>query len=547
MLLLLHCDTPRPVYRQLSLPEQPNILWLVAEDLSPLIPSFGDSTIVTPNLSRLAQEGVCFDNVFSTSGVCSPSRAALATGNYPITFGANHMRTGPWYRTPTNKKSIYNFNNKAPEGVRAYEAVAPSGVRMMSEYLRQAGYYCTNNAKEDYQFQKTITAWDESSFTAHWRNRPNKDQPFFSIFNFGQTHESQIWKQKDKPLLVDENLKVPVPPYLPDTEVSRDDVRRMYSNIKRMDEAVGEILKALEEDGLLERTIIVWYTDHGGCLPRQKRLLYDSGLHVPMIIRFPNQQYAGTRDNRMVSFVDFAPTTLSLAGIAPPNNMHGTAFLGQYQRTDEPRYIYAAADRFDEKYAKARAVRDERFKYIRHYSDDSLPIYLDLAYRKNQPIMMELLRLKAINQLDSIQKLWFQVPKPKEELYDTWQDKHEVNNLAVNPKYEKELARLRQVNEAFQHQYEDLCMLPESVLIKRFQPNGQQPKVATPIVKKVDGKIIIHCKTEGATIGVRIKTGNIEAERPFYIYTTPMQIPEGKQIEVIADRIGYLKSDLVIF
>ncbi|MFK7950533.1 MAG: sulfatase/phosphatase domain-containing protein, partial [Saprospiraceae bacterium] len=306
-------------------------------------------------------------------------------------------------------------------------------------------------------------------------------------------------------------------------------------------------LKELEEDGLLEKTIIVWYTDHGGCMPRQKRLLYDSGLKVPMIIRFPNQQYAGTRDNRMISFVDFAPTTLSLANIEPPKNIHGTAFLGKFQRTEEPEYIYAAADRFDEKYAKGRAVRDERFKYIRHYNDENEPIYLDLAYRKNQPIMMEMLRLKDNDELNETQLLWFQTPKPKEELYDTWNDKHEVNNLVNNPKYKKELMRLRQANNDFQNQYEDLAMLPEKELIKRLQPNGQQPKIAQPIITEVDGKIVISCETEGVTIGVRVKMGNTSIERPFYIYTKPMKIPKGKQIEVIVDRIGYLKSDIVVF
>lgn len=545
ILLLIQCSNPTGIrrfenVRHLNLPEQPNILWLVAEDLSPIIPPFGDSTIETPNLSRLANEGICFDNIYSTSGVCSPSRAALATGAFPVTFGANHMRNGPWYRTPTSDENIKNFNKKAPNGITAYEAVPSTGVKMMSEYLRQAGYYCTNNAKEDYQFQKTITAWDESSFNAHWRNRPNKKQPFFSIFNFGQTHESQIWKQKNKPLLVAEDLEVPLLPYLPDTEIAKNDIRRMYSNIKRMDKAVGKILKELEEDGLLEKTIIVWYTDHGGCMPRQKRLLYDSGLKVPMIIRFPNQQYAKTRDNRMISFVDFAPTTLSLVNIEPSKNMHGTAFLGKYQRTEEPKYIYAAADRFDEKYAKVRAVRDERFKYIRHYSNENTPIYLDLAYRKNQPIMLEILRLKDNNQLNETQLLWFNTPKPKEELYDTWTDKHEINNLANNSNYKKELHRLRQANNDFQKRYEDLGMLAETELIKRLQPNGQQPKVATPIVGKVNEKIVISCETEGVTIGYRTKN-----QKHWTIYAEPIVVNE--KIEVIADRIGYVKSEIVEF
>ncbi len=255
--------------------ERPNILWLVAEDLSPYIPAFGDSTVHTPNLSRLAAEGIRFTNCFSVSGVCAPSRAALATGMYPNRIGATHMRnTG-------NIKYL-------PEGIVPYEANPPAEVKMHSEYLRRAGYYCTNNAKEDYQFKKTLTAWDESSPRAHWRNR-KAGEPFFAIFNFGVTHESRIWVKAEDSLWVDADLDVPVPPYLPDNEVGQRDMRRMYSNIMEMDQQVGEILSQLEADGLMENTIIFWYGDHGGPLPRQKRLLYDSGIEVPLIVRYPDQ------------------------------------------------------------------------------------------------------------------------------------------------------------------------------------------------------------------------------------------------------------------
>ena len=226
---------------------QPNILWLVAEDLSPVIPSFGDSTVETPNLSRLAAEGVRYTNVFSVSGVCAPSRAALATGMYPSRIGATHMRN----------TGLIQF---MPEGIIPYEAMPPAQVKMHSEYLRAIGDYCSNNPKEDYQFKKTLTAWDESSRRAHWRNK-KPGQPFFAIFNFQVSHESQIWAKAEDSLWVDANLDVPVPPYLPDNEVGQRDVRRMYSNVVEMDYQVGVILKQLEEDGFLDNTIIVWYTD----------------------------------------------------------------------------------------------------------------------------------------------------------------------------------------------------------------------------------------------------------------------------------------------
>ena len=273
-------------YASLNLPSKPNILWLVAEDLGPYLPSFGDSTVETPNLSRLAAEGVRYTHFFSPSGVCAPSRAAISTGMYPSGIAANHMRTAG------NPKFF-------PKEIVPYEAMPPAGVKMHAERMREAGYYCTNNAKEDYQYKKNLMAWNESSKNAHWRNRPD-GQPFFAIFNFEVTHESRIWAKANDSLWVDADLKVEVPPYLPDNEIGRQDVRRMYSNIKEMDAQVGKVLDQLEEDGLLESTIIFWYSDHGGPLPRQKRLCYDSGLHVPLIIRFPGQQRAGQIDAQLL-------------------------------------------------------------------------------------------------------------------------------------------------------------------------------------------------------------------------------------------------------
>jgi len=311
---------------QYDLDFQPNILWLVAEDLSPVIPPFGDNTIETPNLSRLAAEGVCYDNVYSPSPVCAPSRAALATGMYPTHIGANHMRTGPWFATDVPQSLLEGYAAKPSPDFDHYEALPPTGVRMFSEYLREKGYYCTNNAKQDYQFRCSITAWDENGKTGHWKNKKAR-QPFFAIFNYNITHESQIWARAKDSLWVDKDLEVPVPPYLPDTEIGRQDIRQMYSNIKQMDYQVGEMLKELEAAGELDKTIIVWYTDHGGPLPRQKRLLYDSGLRVPMIIRFPNQLFAGERDDRFISFIDFGPTALSMAGIKPPAEARTAKYL----------------------------------------------------------------------------------------------------------------------------------------------------------------------------------------------------------------------------
>ena len=400
----------------------------MAEDLSPIIPPFGDDTVATPNLSRLAAEGIRYTNAFSTSGVCAPSRAALATGKYQNGIGALHMRTT-------------NISGFGVEGLVPYEAVPPPEVKMLSQYFREAGYYTTNNSKEDYQFRKAITAWDDSSSEAHWRNR-NEGQPFYSVFNFGITHESQVWAQASNPLLVDENLDVPIPPYLPDTPTAKRDIRQVYSNIVAMDAQVGEILDQLEEDGLLENTVIFWYTDHGGPLPRQKRLLYDSGLQVPLIVRFPDSWRAGEEDDQLVSFVDFKSTALSLAGIEPPDYVDGQAFLGEFTSSQPRRYIHAAADRFDTEYDTIRAVRDKRYKYLRNFNPDQ-PYYLPLSYREQMPIMQELLLLNSSGQLNEFQSQWFRQSKVEEELFDTENDPNELANLANDPAYAEKLLELR--------------------------------------------------------------------------------------------------------
>ena len=431
------------------LPKMPNILWLVAEDLSPIIPPFGDNTVATPNLTRLASEGIRYTQVFSSSGVCAPSRAAIATGMYQNRIGAQHMRTT-------------NIADFGVEGIIPYEAVPPSYVKMHSQYFREAGYYTSNNAKEDYQFRKAVTAWDESSNTAHWRNRA-EGQPFFSIFNFGITHESQIWQQAGNPLLVDDNLEVLVPPYLPDTEIGRQDIRQVYSNIVAMDRQVGEILDQLEEDGLLDSTIIFWYSDHGGPLPRQKRLLYDSGMHLPLIIRFPDQYRAGEIDEQLISFVDFKSTILSLAGIQPPDYVDGRAFVGEYANTPTRTYVHGAADRFDSRYDTIRAVRDDRFKYLRNYNPEQ-PYYLPLPYREQMPAMQELLRMRDAGELDPIQAQWFRTSKAPEELFDTLNDPHELNNIAADPAYTDKLAELSKEMDSWMSFIDDKGLMPEAEL-----------------------------------------------------------------------------------
>lgn len=505
-----------------------NVVWITCEDISPRLSMYGDEVAETPNLNRLAAEGLTYMNCFSVSGVCAPSRSSLATGMYPISMGSNHMRTSSAGRT-------------GEAGVNAYEAVPQHEVRFVSELLRAEGYYASNNSKEDYQFHKTPTAWDESSREAHYRKR-REGQKFFAIFNFTTTHESQIWSRADDEIKGVDVSRIRVPAYLPDTPVVRRDLTIFYNNVRQMDEQVGAVLAELEADGLLESTVIFFYSDHGGNLPREKRLMFDSGLHVPLIIRFPDGWEAGRKTERLVSFVDFAPTLLSICGIEPPEWMQGKAFLGDYVEP-ERRYIYAARDRADEFYDQQRAVRDKRYKYIRNYRLDR-PNYLSLYYRHSIPTMHELLEMLAKGELNEAQARWFDPNRAEEELYDTFTDPDEVHNLAGDPAYAETLQRLREENLRFLIEVGDLGMIPEKRLIELFWPNGTQPVTADPVVT-VDGRTVsVECATRGASIGYRVWRGS-EKPTSWQVYTGPFELPRGMSLEVVAHRIGYKPSGIV--
>ena len=535
------CDTPSEDRTQAALPAnypalnldfQPNILWLVAEDMGPYLTSFGDTTVETPHLARLAREGVRYTNVYSVSGVCAPSRFSIATGVYTTSGGAHHMRTSS------------RLEYMEAIGIIPYEAVPAPEVKMMSEVMRRNGYYTSNNAKRDYQLTAPVTAWDESSNRAHWRNRP-PGTPFFSIFNFGVTHESRIWAKAEDSLWVDPNLNVPIPPYLPPTEAVRRDVRRMYSNVKEMDQQVGEILRQLEADGLLDSTIVVFYADHGGPLPRQKRLLYDSGLHVPMIIRFPDSQYAGAVDDQLVSFVDFAPTTFSLAGIDLPGYLEGQAFLGEARATEPRAYIHAAADRLDTEYDMIRAVRDKRFKYLRNFQPER-GYYLAVTYREQMATMQELLRLRDEGGLDEYQAQWFRAAKPEEELFNTDADPHELHNLAADTAYAEKLAELRAELDRWMAMTDDKGLIPESDFVDQIWPGRIQPVTDAPEGQRDGDRISLTSKTTGASMGYQLLAEGDSLGTHWQVYTEPVPVPSGNRLHALAHRLGYAPSAVVV-
>ena len=509
----------------IPIPKKPNILWLVTEDMGQYLPSFGDNTVLTPNLSRLANEGIRYPNVFSPSGVCAPSRAAIATGMYPSSIGANHMRTTSYTEVT---------------GLPKYEAVPPPEVKMFSELLRKQGYYCTNNAKNDYQFKAPVTGWDQNGKKAHWKNRA-QGQPFFSIFNFNVTHESGLFEPYERAIAIPEDIEFRIPPYLPDTKTVRRDLWKMYNNIALMDQQIGKVLKELEEGGLLENTIVFFYSDHGGPLPRQKRLVYDSGLKVPMIIRFPNKINAGTQDDQLISFVDFAPTVLALSGQVPPNYLQGQTFIEEKQI--KRKYIHAASDRFDGFTDAIRAVRDRRFKYIRNYRTEQ-GYYLPVSYREQIPTMKELIKLRDEGSLNEVQSQWFREKKPKEELFDCLKDPHEINNLANQTEYQNKLIELRSEMDRWLNEIDDQPNLPERELINQLWGNKKEkPKTTTPVVSVTQGKITIECETKGASIGYRTISENASPSAPYKVYTVPFKNENGNHLEIITHRIGFEASN----
>jgi arylsulfatase A-like enzyme len=508
--------------------KKPNIIWITCEDISPFLPSFGDSTIRTPNLSRLAAEGIRFTRMFSTYGVCGPSRSSIITGMYPGSIGAMDMRTGTAHKTVPY----------LPD----YEAVPPPEVKCFTEYLRAAGYYCTNNAKTDYQFNCPITAWDENGKKATWQHRA-PGQPFFAVFNIGVTHESQIWVRQNRPLHVDPD-QVPVPPYFPQhNPVIRTDIARMYDNIMQMDKRVGELLGQLKEAHLMDSTIIVFCSDHGGPIAWYKREVYDRGTHIPFIVRFPDKRRAGTADTALHSLVDMAPTFLSLAGLPIPGYLQGQAFLGKQKAAHSRRYVYTGRDRMDEQYDLIRAVRDNHYQYVRNYDPD-ISKYHDNAYRSSMPMMREILRLKSVDSLNGPLKAWFSL-KPAEELYDLRTDPYELHNIVNEKSYAKVAGRMREALNSWIIRIRDKGFMQEKELIGMMWHGTEKPVTAAPVMKVADHHgntmvVTMTCPTKGASIAYHLNT---DPPDYWHLYTRGITIPQGSTLRAKAIRIGFKPSD----
>ncbi|MCS5491396.1 sulfatase family protein [Algoriphagus limi] len=531
LFVIFSCQNKEPQIQEIVYPERPNIVWIVVEDMSPEhLESYGGTGGKTPNLNALAAESLQYQNAFSTAGVCAPSRAALITGAYQTSIGAHHMRT-----TGMSANALDAY----PPGFKSYNVVLPEGMWPYPVHLRMAGYYVTNNVKEDYQFRSPVMMWDESSRNAHWRNRPDKNQPFFSIFNFMTTHESQVWVREGQDSLLVNPKDVTVPPVYPDDSLTRRTLARFITNVMRMDQQVGEVIAQLKEDGLYENTIIFFYSDHGDGMPYFKRELYDRGLKVPLLVKAPWLE-GGTKTDELVSFVDFGPTVLSLSGVQIPESMQGQAFLGA-QKAEPRKYVYAARDRMDSEYDRVRAVSDGRFKYIRNYMPEK-PNYQNIQYRLNNPLMVHLLDLNEKGLLNENQARWFAQSKPEEELYDTQSDPWEFTNLAGNPDYAEKLAELRKAHEDWVVEYGDKGALNEMEMVKAMWNGGDNPPVtAEADVEFENGMVTLSCSTPSALIGWR--KSSFESWK---IYTGPFEAMAGDSLYVNTHRIGYVAAEVAV-
>lgn len=509
--------------------KRPNILLIISDGVDPSsLPPYDNTTIKTPNLSWLAENGMVLTRMFSTYGVCAPSRTALITGMYPSSIGAMDQRN----------QSAHQAVPYLPD----YETVPPPEVKCFTEYLRSAGYYCTIHPKSDFQFKSPVTAWDEIGKTADWSHR-KPDQPFFSIYNIYFTHESFLWKRQDKPLRVDP-ARVSVPPYFPQHNVViRKQIARMYDNIMLMDAELGKLFNKLKEEQLMDNTIIIFTSDHNGPFPWYKREVYDRGTHIPFIVYFPDKKYVGTKDMELHSLVDMAPTILSLAGLPIPDYMQGQAFLGKAKAAHPRKYIYTARDRMDEQYDMVRAVRDKHYQYARNYDPD-LTNYRDNAYRLEMPMMQEILRLKGKDSLNAPLKRWFSKKEP-EVLYDVQKDPYELHNLANDAAYASVLIRMRAALNAWEKEIRDKGFMQEIDLINLMWPGLQQPVTATPEITQVqsDGiseQLKMTCTTPGASIAYRLNT---DPNGCWHLYSKVISVSGHTSIQAKAVRLGYKESE----
>jgi len=398
-----------------------NILWLIAEDLGPDLECYGTRQVKTPNLNQLAKEGVLFTNAFTTSPVCSPSRSAFMTGMYQTSIDAHHHRS----------------HRDEDDEIRLTEPV-----QVITEYFRQAGYYTSNSSglnfeaqgKTDWNFTPSKKPFEGTD----WRERKD-GQPFFAQVNLQEVHRMG---PRAKKITVDPD-SVKLPPYYPDHQITRQDWAEYLSTIEILDRKLGQILTRLKEDGLEKNTVVFFFGDHGRNHVRGKQWLYDGGIRIPLIVRYPGTLDQGKIDDVMVSSIDFAPTCMNIVGINPPDHLEGQIFLGPDKANRD--YIIAARDRCDETEDRIRCVRTSRYKYIRNFYPDKPYTQYNRYKDAYYPVLRLMHQLFDQKVLTPEQSLFMADRRPEEELYDLKNDSHELNNLAENSQFKNTLQDFRQI------------------------------------------------------------------------------------------------------
>ena len=490
----------------LSAKEHPNIVWILSEDNSMhYLNLYGATQGGTPQIESLARDGITFEHAFSCSPVCSVARTTLMTGMLAPRIGFQYHRK----ITPAN---------------------LPAGASLFPVYLRKAGYYCTNKAKTDYNV-RTPKVWDETSRKASWRNRPTPTTPFFHMESTAVSHESSLHFNKQTMArggLTTKTSDVNVFPYHPDTPTFRYTYARYYDRMHAIDQQVARIVSQLKQDGLFDNTIIFYFGDHGGVLPRSKGYLYESGLHVPLVIRAPKKWQhflplkAGSRQTGFVSFIDFAPTVLNLAGLPVPESMDGKPFLGpnvSQQQLASQDETFGYADRFDEKYELCRSLRKGQYKYIRNY-ESYYPDSLQNNYRYRMLAFSEWRDLFRQGKLNEAQSHFFRA-KPVELLYDVKADPHEVKNLAEDPKFAATLIALRTRLQKKVKSIHDLSFYPENQMIDQALNDGSRfgREHATEISQLVDTIDLALLPFEEALPLLRVALGSKNPRIRFWAVT----------------------------
>lgn len=487
--LLSYCSTEKK-----EQVDKPNILWITCEDISPYLGSYGCKEAQTPNLDKLATEGIRYARAYANAPVCAVARSTLLSGMYASTIGTHHMRSYV----------------QLPEEIPVYPKI-----------LRDAGYYCTNNSKKDYNsiLQHDTTVWDESSKVAHYKNR-KEGQPFFAVFNITVTHESQLSEKNVSNYI--ENGQIPsktrinpddikLPPYQPDLPEVRQDWARFHDLITLMDEKAGQLLDELEESSLSENTIVFFYSDHGGQLARSKRFIYNVGTQVPMIIRIPDKwqhledKVPGSTENDIVSFVDFAKTVISIAGSDIPTKMQGRIFLGK-DKEEAPDYVHFYRDRMAERYDFCRAVTDGNYYFIRNFTPHR-PRGRSSRYGYTVQANWRAWETHYFSgKCDDIQSQFYQ-PKTPTELFNTEDDPWHVDNLSKDAQYAEKVNELSGELDRWMIETRDVGLIPEPMFADLV---GEGKKYRTIYEYAQSDDYAIERILEAAKVSTSGKPGSVQ-------------------------------------